>query len=68
VTRPAAVRRFIRSARDTALTAGAYNLGRAIQLEHECGGQETTMSALLRFRGTSFNLLAVVLGHRFEGD
>jgi hypothetical protein len=37
---------------------------KAIQLEHECGGRETTLSALMRFRAAVLLLAAACFGYR----
>jgi hypothetical protein len=58
------LRDAITRGRNAALTAGAYDRGRAIQLDHECGERETLMSAQLKFRAAWFDLFAATLGHR----
>jgi len=50
--------------RNSLITASAHDRGQAIQLERECDGRETVISAQLKFRAAVFDLLAAALGHR----
>jgi hypothetical protein len=58
------LRKAIVRTRNTLVTAGAYDRGRAIQLDHDCGGRATMTSAQLKFRAALFDLFAAMLGHR----